>query len=121
MPTGAVEVVAGVVAVLGDEPPAVAGRGVERRSCSAGDVVIVVELTEPGRGVRTVDPPSVEFEWSLEPVGEHRRVPGVEPISQACGAMVELRQRGDAVPCHVAVGLGVVEEVIASLGGVLIG
>ncbi len=93
VPARAVEVVAGVVAVLGDEPPPVVGVRVHGRSCGACDHVVVVDRTEPCGGVRTIDAPAVELERRVQILRDHRSSAVVEAFAQGRTMVVEFRQR----------------------------
>ena len=81
MPTGAVEVEAGVVGVLGEQP-AVRPRLLDGTAHGPGDLVGEVLRREPSRHVRHVDPPAVQSHWRVQPAPHHAVGPGgQEPLT----------------------------------------
>ena len=70
MPAISVEIIAGVIAVLGNEERF----GVQRGDCLAhvaGDVMADIDGAHSTRGVGRIHPPAIDVERRLDPMGHH--------------------------------------------------
>jgi hypothetical protein len=120
VPPLALEVVGGVVAVLGQQE-GLGPCGPNRVEQPPLQVVGEVHGAEPTGHVGGVDPPAVEVVRGAQPPRRDRAGPLVEVGTQLGAAVVELRQRGDAEPGLVLAGVPIPPGVEAGLGAVRVG